>query len=198
MAVSPLQDVPAPTDIIEFPTTCASDTALPEDKAAAALSFVTCSGSHVPAPANVGVDVETWSVSSHRTALKVRGLSVNGKKPALLLRLETALASSSSSTTRIRMGDTRAQVNTLSQGDDVPDLVDLVATPPMGRTSLVTDTSSNFQAVSASPQPTYGCASLGPPVVSGLDVNAVLREPDPPPHVCGSSGGRRLGYHLRH
>ena len=59
VAVSPLLDVPAPTEVIEFLTTCASDTALPEDKAAAALSFVTCSGSHVPAPANVGVDVET-------------------------------------------------------------------------------------------------------------------------------------------
>ena len=87
------------------------------------------------------------------------------------------------------MGDTRAQVNTLSQGDDVPDLVDLVAAPPMGRTSLVTDTSSNFQAVSASPQPTYGCASLGPPDIAGSDVNAVLREPDPPLMSVGAVGG---------
>jgi hypothetical protein len=74
VAISPLLDVPAPTDDIEFLTTCASDTALPEDKAAAALSFATCSGSHVPTPANVGVDVETWSVSSLRAAFKDCGL----------------------------------------------------------------------------------------------------------------------------
>jgi len=94
----------------------------------------------------------------------------------------------SSSKTRIQMGDTRAQVDTLSQGDGVPDLVDLVATPPMGRTSLVTDTSSTSQAVSASPQPTNGCTSSGPPVVAGLDVNAVLREPDPPLMSVGAVG----------
>ena len=83
------------------------------------------------------------------------------------------LDSSSSSTTR--MGDTRAQVQPLSQGDGVPDLVDLVASPLVGRTSFVTDSSSTFQAASAPPQPTYGCASLGPPVIAGLDVNAILR-----------------------
>ena len=86
------------------------------------------------------------------------------------------------------MGDTRAQVLTLSQGDGVPDLVDLVATPPVGRTSLVTDSSSSFQAVSVSPQPTYGCASRGPPVLAGLDVNAVLREPYPPLMSVGAVG----------
>ena len=183
VAVSPLLGVPAPADDIEFLTTCSSATALPalpEDKAAAALSVVPCSGSHISALANVGADVVTWSVSSLRAALKDRGLSVHDKQPALLRHLGTALASSSSSTTRIRMGDTRAQVNTLSQGDGVPDLVDLVATPPKGRTSLVTDSSSTFQAVSASPQPTYGCACLSPPHIAGSDANAVLREPDPP------------------
>ena len=69
---------------------------------------------------------------------------------------------------------------TLLPGDGVPDLVDLVANPLVGRTSLVTDSSSTFQAVSASPQPTYGCTSSGPMVVAGLDVNAVFRKPDPP------------------
>jgi hypothetical protein len=108
VAVSPLLGVPAPADDIEFLTTCSSDTALPEDKAAAALSVVTCSGSHISAPANVGADVVTWSVSSLRAALQDRGLSVNGKKPALLRRLGTALALCSGSKTRIRMGDTRA------------------------------------------------------------------------------------------
>jgi hypothetical protein len=189
VAVSPLLGVPAPADDIEFLTTCSSDTALPEDKAAAALSVVTCSGSHISAPANVGADVVTWSVSSLRAALQDRGLSVNGKKPALLRRLGTALALCSGSKTRIRMGDTRAQVDTLSQGDGVPYLVDLVVPPPSGEASLVVVSSSTLQAVSASPQPTNGCASLGPPDIAGSDVNAVLREPDPPLTSVGAVGG---------
>ena len=90
------------------------------------------------------------------------------------------LDSYSSSTTRIRMGDTRAQADLLSPDDRVPDLVDLVASAPTGRAPLVIDTSSNLKAVSASPQPTNGCTSSGPLVVAGLDVDAVLREPDPP------------------
>ena len=78
------------------------------------------------------------------------------------------------------MGDTRAQADLLSVDDSVPDLVDLVEDAPTGRTPLVIDTPSNLKAVSASPQPANGCTSSGPPVVAGLDVNAVLREPDPP------------------
>ena len=76
----------------------------------------------------------------------------------------------------------------MSTGDGVPDLVDLVATPPMGRTSLVTDTSSTSQAVSASPQPTNGCTSSGPPVVAGLDVNASFGNPNPPLMSVGAVG----------
>jgi hypothetical protein len=94
-----------------------------------------------------------------------------------------------SSKTRIRMGDTRAQVDTLSQGDGVPDLVDLVVPSPSGEASLVIVSSSTLQAVSASPQPTNGCASLGPPDIAGSDVNAVLREPDPPLTSVGAVGG---------
>ena len=108
------------------------------------------------------------------------------------------LESSSSSAAQIRKRDTRAQVSTLSQGDDLPDLVVLVANPPVGRTSLVSDSSSNLPAVSAPPQSSHGCTSLGPLVVAGLDVNAALREPSPPTNACGSSGGRRLGYYHRY
>ena len=79
-------------------------------------------------------------------------------------------------------------MDTLSPGDGVPDLVDLVATPPAGRTPLVTDSSSTLQAVSTSPQPTHGCASSGPPDIAGSDANAVLREPDPPLSSVGAGG----------
>ena len=95
----------------------------------------------------------------------------------------------SSSKTRIRMGDTRAQVDTLYHGDGVPDLVDLVVPLPTGKASLVTVSSSTLQALSASPQPTHGCASLGPPETGGSDANAVLQEPDPPLKSVGAVGG---------
>ena len=86
------------------------------------------------------------------------------------------------------MGDTRAQVDTLSQGDDAPCLVDLVVPSPTGEALLVIVSPSTLQAVSASPQPTYGCASLVPPDIAGSDANAVLREPDPPLSSVGAVG----------
>jgi hypothetical protein len=91
--------------------------------------------------------------------------------------------------TRLQMGEARAQADSLSQGDGVPDLVDLVVPPPSGEASLVIVSPSSLQAASASPQPTNGCTSLSPPESGSSDVNAVLREPDPPLTSVGAVGG---------
>jgi hypothetical protein len=90
------------------------------------------------------------------------------------------LDSSSSSTTRIRMGIFGLRWTRCCR-TTAPNLVDLDASVSLGRTSLGHDTSSNSQAARASPQPTYGCTFSGPHVVGGPKVNAVLSEPDPPP-----------------
>ena len=72
--------------------------------------------------------------------------------------------------TRIRMGDTRAQADTLSQDDGVPDLVDLVVPLPPGEVSLVIVSSSTLQAVS----PVYPLASVGAVGGDGLAATIVI------------------------
>ena len=72
--------------------------------------------------------------------------------------------------TRIQMGDTRAQADTLSRGDGVPDLVDLVVPLPLGEASLVIVSPSTLQAVS----PVYPLASVGAVGGDGLAATIVL------------------------
>ena len=75
---------------------------------------------------------------------------------------------------------TLAQVDSLSSDDSVPDLVNLYASAHTVCILLVFDTSPIFQAVSTTPQPTYGCTFSSPSVVDGLKVNVVFQELNPP------------------
>jgi hypothetical protein len=96
--------------------------------------------------------------------------------------------------TRIQMGDTRAQADKLSQGDGVPDLVDLVVPLPPGEVSLVIVSPSTLQAVS----PVYPLASVGAVGGDGLAATIVI-DTGTCASVLGSGRytGAALGVQLR-